>query len=185
MRSVRRVSPGCITSPCFPQRGSVEPDAVRMQVRRYLPSRSGGVLRSGRWGAHRTARTGGDECRSCRRPPRHAGARKARAARAATHVGDAGRRAWNAARVRLDERAGHYESYFQRANHPTRPLAFWIRYTALLPRAHPESGFGELWAVFFDGERGRNVAVKERFPIASCAFDRADLSLRIAAAQLD
>ena len=32
---------------------------------------------------------------------------------------------------------GHYESFFQRANHPTRPLAFWIRYTLFSPHAHP------------------------------------------------
>ncbi len=28
---------------------------------------------------------------------------------------------------------GHYESFYQRANHPTRPLAFWIRYTVFVP----------------------------------------------------
>ena len=29
---------------------------------------------------------------------------------------------------------GHYESYFLRANHPDRPLAFWIRYTIFAPK---------------------------------------------------
>jgi hypothetical protein len=33
---------------------------------------------------------------------------------------------------------GHYESFFQRANHPTRPLAFWIRYTIFSPTGHPD-----------------------------------------------
>ena len=36
-------------------------------------------------------------------------------------------------------RDGHYESFFQRANHPSRPLAFWIRYTALIPRGAPDA----------------------------------------------
>lgn len=98
---------------------------------------------------------------------------------------EAVRAAWNAARVRPDTGGGHYESYFQRANHPTRPLAFWIRYTALLPSGRPEAGFGELWAVYFDGERGRNVAVKERHPLAGCAFEPTDLGVRIAEARLD
>jgi hypothetical protein len=39
---------------------------------------------------------------------------------------------------------GHYESYFVRANHPTRPLAFWIRYTLFSPKQHPENALGEL-----------------------------------------
>ena len=51
---------------------------------------------------------------------------------------------------------GHYESFFQRANHPTRPLAFWIRYTLFSPQAHPEQARGELWAVFFNGETGQH-----------------------------
>src|SRR5688500_2735999 len=33
----------------------------------------------------------------------------------------------NAVRYRPGEAAGHYESFFLRANHPARPLAFWIR----------------------------------------------------------
>ena len=45
---------------------------------------------------------------------------------------------------------GHYESYFLRANHPARPLAFWIRYTLFSPKDHPEQALGELWAVFFN-----------------------------------
>ncbi|MBI5514091.1 MAG: hypothetical protein HY909_10010 [Deltaproteobacteria bacterium] len=63
---------------------------------------------------------------------------------------------------------GHYESWFQRANHPSRPLAFWIRYTIF----HPKGGspVGELWAIWFDGEREEVTAVKETFPWDRCAF---------------
>ena len=69
---------------------------------------------------------------------------------------------WNGARWDQADARGHYESWFQRANHPTRPLAFWIRYTLFAPRA-PESSsarpIGELWAITFDGERDRVVAL--------------------------
>ena len=40
----------------------------------------------------------------------------------------------NAVRYRPGDEEGHYESYFQRANHPGRPLAFWIRHTIFSPR---------------------------------------------------
>ena len=33
-----------------------------------------------------------------------------------------------------DSSPGHYESWFLRGNHPSRPLAFWIRYTIFHPR---------------------------------------------------
>ena len=90
----------------------------------------------------------------------------------------------NHGRLQAAALRGHYESYFQRANHDTRPLAFWIRYTVLVPRAAPERGVGELWAIYFDGERGRTVAVKERHPLASCAFSERELDARIASATL-
>lgn len=91
----------------------------------------------------------------------------------------------NRCRLQPGARDGHYESYFQRANHDTRPLAFWIRYTLLVPRGAPERAVGELWAVYFDGERGRSVAVKERHPLTSCAFSERDLAVRIAGATLE
>lgn len=80
------------------------------------------------------------------------------------------RRRWNRCRYVPGGTAGHYESYFQRANHPTRPLAFWIRYTIFSPRRRPADAVGELWAIWFDGERDRIVAVKEEVPFAQCAF---------------
>jgi hypothetical protein len=94
--------------------------------------------------------------------------------------------AWcNRIRLRPGELRGHYESYFQRANHGTRPLAFWIRYTVLVPRGRPELGVGELWAIYFDGERGRTWAAKERYPLSACAFSEQGLSARIGSAVLE
>lgn len=45
-------------------------------------------------------------------------------------------------------RAGHYESFYLKANHPSEPVAVWIRYTVhKRPRAAPR---GSLWFTLFD-----------------------------------
>lgn len=75
--------------------------------------------------------------------------------------------------------AGHYESFFLRANHPQKPLGFWIRYTIFSPKGAPEKAIGELWAIFFDGERGTHQAAKLELPFANCAFDRAAFGVRV------
>lgn len=90
----------------------------------------------------------------------------------------------NGSRFRPGEPGGFYESYFQRANHPTRPLAFWIRYTVFSPRGRPQEAEGELWAVFFDGENGRIAAAKETLPLDTCEFDPARLNVRVGSASL-
>jgi hypothetical protein len=95
------------------------------------------------------------------------------------------RSAWNRCRHDPARTAGHYESYFQRANHPTRPLAFWIRYTVFSPEGRPRDAVGELWAVWFDGERGQITAVKSAVPIAHCRFDRTCLSAQVGEARLN
>jgi hypothetical protein len=76
----------------------------------------------------------------------------------------------NFTRYQPGQTAGHYESFFVRANHPTRPLAFWIRYTLFSPTQHPENTLGELWAIVFNGDTGRHVAVKQEVPFGQCAF---------------
>ena len=73
---------------------------------------------------------------------------------------------------------GHYESWFQRANHPRRPLAFWIRYTIFSPAGRAKDAVGELWAIVFDGEQHRIIAVKQEHPIADCSFSDAGLQVR-------
>lgn len=80
---------------------------------------------------------------------------------------------------------GHYESFFLRANHPSLPLAFWIRYTIFSPQGHPENAIGELWAVYFDGENGLNTAVKKEVPFNECSFSSSTLDARIGTAALD
>lgn len=91
---------------------------------------------------------------------------------------------FNHARFRPGSKEGHYESFFQRANHPSRPLAFWIRYTVFSPAGRPEEAIGELWAVWFDGESNRHVALKREVPIARCEFRTDRFSVRIDEARL-
>ncbi|MBI4515684.1 MAG: hypothetical protein HY699_07705 [Deltaproteobacteria bacterium] len=91
----------------------------------------------------------------------------------------------NFARYRPGQHGGHYESFFVRANHPSRPLAFWIRYTIFSPDRRPELAIGELWAVAFDGESSEHVAVKSEVPLSHCLFDRDKFAVRIAGALLE
>ena len=91
---------------------------------------------------------------------------------------------WNSSRFKPEDPSGFYESYFQRANHPTRPLAFWIRYTSFSPKGQPDKACGELWAIYFDGETNRITAVKETVPISQCSFSRTQLDVRINSATL-
>lgn len=80
---------------------------------------------------------------------------------------------------------GHYESWFTRANHPTRALAFWIRYTVFVPRGRARDAVGELWAIHFDGESSKITAVKEVVPFARCTFASHGLDVRVGDSTLD
>ena len=92
---------------------------------------------------------------------------------------------FNHARFKPGSRGGFYESYFQRGNHPSRPLAFWIRYTLFAPRGRPHDAIGELWAIWFDGERSRTVVAKAEFPAGQFEFARERLHARVGTALLE
>ena len=85
---------------------------------------------------------------------------------------------------RPGQRAGHYESFYQRANHPDRPLALWIRYTIFAPAGDPAGAVGELWAVAFDGQTGHHTVAKTEVPMAECAFARDEFTVRVGTAEL-
>lgn len=78
---------------------------------------------------------------------------------------------------------GHYESWFQRANHPTEPLAFWIRYTVFIPADGTRPALGELWAILFEGKEV--TARKAELPLAECSFSRETIDVRIGESTLD
>jgi hypothetical protein len=92
---------------------------------------------------------------------------------------------FNHARYQPGTTGGFYESYFQRANHPTRPLAFWIRYTIFCPGGRPHDAIGELWAVWFDGERKVHTVAKSEFGAGRFVFARDAFSARIGEAVLE
>mmetsp|Transcript_10339 Transcript_10339/g.14181 ORF Transcript_10339/g.14181 Transcript_10339/m.14181 type:complete len:383 (+) Transcript_10339:203-1351(+) len=73
----------------------------------------------------------------------------------------------NKPKYKVSQQRGHYESFFQRANHPTRPLGFWIRYTIYHPDNNRKGSLAELWAIFFDGESNYHTVAKAEFPLES------------------
>jgi len=91
----------------------------------------------------------------------------------------------NLTRYQPGMRAGHYESFFVRANHPSKPQAFWIRYTIFSPRRRPEQAVGELWAVYFDGETGEHVAVKREVPYSRCHFSSSEFMVGVDDAHME
>jgi hypothetical protein len=91
----------------------------------------------------------------------------------------------NAVRLVAGDARGHYESFFQRANHPRRPLAFWIRYTLCSPVGRPADAFAELWAIYFDGEASIITAVKERRPLTECELLQGRLGIRVGPSSLE
>lgn len=85
----------------------------------------------------------------------------------------------NHTRYQPGQSTGHYESFFLRANHPSRPLAFWIRYTLFSSDRHPENAIGEPWAVCFDGETQQHVAVKQEILFAQCNFKTQEFHVQV------
>jgi hypothetical protein len=89
---------------------------------------------------------------------------------------------WSGARFR-PEGGGHYESWFQRANHPTQRLAFWIRYTVFVPADGSRPSMGELWAIVFDDDE--IIARKAELTLSECRFAPDTLDVRIGDSTLD
>lgn len=63
---------------------------------------------------------------------------------------------------------GHIESYFLRLNHPTRPLALWLKATLFSPLAG--DAVAESWLVWFDGEKQTTFAHRETVPQKDATF---------------
>ena len=56
-------------------------------------------------------------------------------------------------------------------------LAKISRIPANPPKGSPADAFGELWAIYFDGEAKRITAVKEVLPVNQCSFPDGDVTL--------
>ncbi len=70
-----------------------------------------------------------------------------------------------------------YESYFLRANHPSAPQAFWLRYTLLHPKTKHATPVGELWGFFFDGLDKKIWAAKQSVAMTDCFFSHDQLAV--------
>ena len=92
---------------------------------------------------------------------------------------------YNYTRFRQHQRKGHYESYFIRANHPSKPLGFWIRYTIFSPNKNPKKAIGELWAILFNGDTNQHAISKIEVPISECSFSRNSFEIKIASSILN
>jgi len=74
----------------------------------------------------------------------------------------------NFSRFNPNSTKGFYESFFVRANHPTKRQAFWIRYTLFAPKGLPHKRLGELWGIFFDQDQ--IYPFKKELPLENCQF---------------
>jgi len=63
---------------------------------------------------------------------------------------------------------GHVESYFLRANDPSRPRALWLKATILAPLDGP--AVAETWFIWFDGDANRAFACKQTLPFDAQMF---------------
>jgi hypothetical protein len=69
--------------------------------------------------------------------------------------------------------AGHYESLYIKAAHPSEPLAVWIRHTVHQQPGHEP--IGSTWFTLFDGATDTPYAVKETRPPGELATGGGDL----------
>lgn len=76
------------------------------------------------------------------------------------------------------DRDGHVESYFLRANHPTRRQAIWLKTTVFAPR--PGSAIAECWCIVFDAEHQRYWSEKRTVPFDHARFQGDPLTITLA-----
>ena len=67
----------------------------------------------------------------------------------------------------LQSRAGHYESFYLKASHPSEPISIWIRYT--VHKRPGEAPAGSLWFTLFDAHADAPWAVKATTPDVGAA----------------
>ncbi len=83
----------------------------------------------------------------------------------------------NNLRFRKESSKGHYESYFLRANHPTRKEAFWLRYTIFSPVGSSDKSIGEVWAIYFNEKE--HFAAKKEVPVTKCLLNNTHFEIGI------
>ncbi len=84
-----------------------------------------------------------------------------------------------------NQKAGFYESYFIRGNHPSEAKAFWIRYTIFSPKKRPDEAIAEVWAVWFDRENKSHFALKSEEPLSGATFSNTHFKVAFRNAQIN
>ncbi len=77
---------------------------------------------------------------------------------------------------------GHVESYFLRANDPSRPRAVWLKATVFAPLEGPPQV--ESWLIFFDAARSSPIAGRETSSFVPGAFTDADGRVRVSVCRI-
>lgn len=93
-------------------------------------------------------------------------------------------RSSNAVRWLRDDRRGHVESFFLKANAPGEGRAIWLRFTLLAPVAHPEAARAEVWAIAFDRRAGTPRAWKLSAATSTAALSDQRLGFAFAGCEL-
>lgn len=74
----------------------------------------------------------------------------------------------------------HYEVWYLTVHEPSKAVAYWIRYTLLVPEAPDEEGQAALWLFRFAAEeREKVLAAKKEFPLDSAILTEAPFCLSI------
>lgn len=76
---------------------------------------------------------------------------------------------------------GHYESYFLRANHPTKKQAFWLRYT-LFSSKDKTLETAEIWGAFFD--KNEVIAIQQDISLNDCNLDNSQHAIELGSSYL-
>jgi hypothetical protein len=81
----------------------------------------------------------------------------------------------NGVRWRPDDRRGHVESFFVKANAPGEGRAIWLRFTLRSPQGSPANARAEVWAVLFDRLTGPPRAWKSSATALNATLSREQL----------
>ncbi|MEW6776899.1 MAG: tocopherol cyclase family protein [Bdellovibrionota bacterium] len=85
----------------------------------------------------------------------------------------------NLVRWKPESGLGHVESYFLKANHPTEPRAFWLKFTLLCRPNGTAQAVGDVWAVIFNAKTHKHFAFRNQFPAKDCTLGREKVEIRM------
>jgi len=74
---------------------------------------------------------------------------------------------------------GHVESYFLKANHPSEPRAFWIKFTLFCRPGEPAQAVGNVWGIVFNAKTHEHVALRQQFPLSGAVLGRERVEVRM------